>query len=219
MIDPEGKRISLFVNGDIPYVRVGSSKSLAYEDAEATAVLKALTEALTVEAETPAAAKAMPGEIDDEEGVEHDRPPDPDPHEVPGEEVPVAEAGRPPDPPEGGVGEVHLHDDDDEKEMEVEGEGAPTKKAKIGTLKAAANTLAHVSTHRYRNPCCESCMRAKMKHFRTRCGAFQRELKAWGDLITFDFLDMCRAADAGLGIDDGAREVLVVRDVATRIPN
>ena len=84
MIDPEGKRISLFVNGDIPYVRVGSSKSLAYEDAEATAVLKVLMEAFTVKAETAAAAKAMPGEVDDEEeGVAHDRPPDPDPHEVP----------------------------------------------------------------------------------------------------------------------------------------
>ena len=123
MIDPEGKRISLFVNGDSPYVRVGSSKSLAYEDAEATAVLKVLMEAFTVKAETAAAAKAMPGEIDDEEeGVAHDRPPDPDPHEVPDEEVPVAEAGRPPDLPEGGIGEVPLHDDD-EKEIEVEGEG------------------------------------------------------------------------------------------------
>ena len=36
MIDPDGKRISLFVNGDIPYVRVGSSKSLAHDDDEAT---------------------------------------------------------------------------------------------------------------------------------------------------------------------------------------
>ena len=56
-----------------------------------------------------------------------------------------------------------------------------------------------------------------MKHFRTRRGAFQRELKSWGDLITFDFLDMRKAADAGLGIDDGAREVLVIRDVATKM--
>ena len=56
----------------------------------------------------------------------------------------MAEAGRPPDPPEGGVREVPLHDDDDEKEIEVEGEGAPTKKAKIGTLTAEANTRAFV---------------------------------------------------------------------------
>ena len=36
MIDPDEKRISLFVNGDIAYVRVGSSKSLAHDDDEAT---------------------------------------------------------------------------------------------------------------------------------------------------------------------------------------
>ena len=161
--------------------------------------------------------KAIPGEVDGEEGgAAHDRPPDPDPHEVPSEEVPAAEAGRPPDPPGGGIGDVEFGEED-EREIEVEGEGAPARKAKIGTLKTEANTLAHLCTHRYRNPYCESCIRAKMKHFRTKRGAFQRDLKSWGDLITFDFLDMRRAADAGLGIDDGAREVLVVRDIATRM--
>ena len=34
--------------------------------------------------------------------------------------------------------------------------------------------------------------------------------------ITFDFLDMRKAAGMGVGLDDEAREVLVVRDVATR---
>ena len=56
-----------------------------------------------------------------------------------------------------------------------------------------------------------------MKHYRTVRGAFKRELKAWGDLITFDFLDMRRAADMGIGNDDEMREVFVVRDVATRV--
>ena len=219
MIDPEGKRISLFVNGDIPCVRVGSSKSLAHDDVEATAVLNVLNSEASIKAEVAAAAEAVPGEVDDEEeaGDEHARPPDPDPHEVPDEEVPAEEAGRPPDPPGGGVGDIPLHGDDDDREIQIEGEGAPPKKAKVGTLKAEANTLAHLCTHRYRNPYCESCIRAKMKHFRTRRGAFQRELKSWGDLITFDFLDMRKAADAGLGIDDGAREVLVIRDVATKM--
>ena len=122
---------------------------------------------------------------------------------------PPQRLGRPPDPPGGGIGDVEFGEDD-EREIEVEGEGAPARKAKIGTLKAEANTLAHLCTHRYRNPYCESCIRAKMQHFRTKRGAFQRELKSWGDWITFDFVDMRRAADAGLGIDDGAREVLVV---------
>ena len=55
-----------------------------------------------------------------------------------------------------------------------------------------------------------------MKHCRTARaarGAFQRGLKVWGDLITFDFLDMRKAADASIGLDDGAREVQVCRHV------
>ena len=90
-----------------------------------------------------------------------------------------------------------LHDDD-EKEIEVEGEGgtcgylatnwgiesppswepcAPTKKAKIGTLKAEANDLC---THRYRHPYCESCIRAKMKHFRTRQRSIPKRIESMG---------------------------------------
>ena len=201
MIDPEGKRISLFVNGDIPYVRVGSSKSLAHDDAEATAVLNVLNGKANIKAEVAAATEAVPGEVDDEEeaGDEHARPSDPDPHEVPDEEEPAEEAGRPPDPPGGGVGDIPLHGDDDDREIQIEGEGAPPKKAKIGTLKAEANTLAHLCMHRYRDPYCESCIRAKMKHFRARRGAFQGELKSWGDLITFDFLDMRQSCGRRIG--------------------
>ena len=221
MINPEGKKIVLFVKGDIPYVRAGSNKSLAHDDVEATTIFqifKDAQEGSLVDTDSGVTAKAIPGEVeaDDDEDAEHERPAEPDPGEVPAEEVPEAEAGRPPDPPGGGgVGDIPVADD--EREIEVEGEGVPARKAKVGTLKAEANTLAHLCTHRYRNPYCESCIRAKMKHFRTKRGAFQRELKAWGDLLTFDFVDMRRAADAGVGIDDGAREILVVRDIATRM--
>ena len=94
MIDPDGKRISLFVNGDIPYVRVGSSKSLAHDDDEATAILEVLNNDRGKE-EVAAAAQAVPGEIDGEEGggEEHARLPDPDPHEVPDEEIPCMRQG------------------------------------------------------------------------------------------------------------------------------
>ena len=44
--------------------------------------------------------------------------------------------------PEKRVGDTPLHGDDDDREIQIEGEGAPPKKAKIGTLKAEANTLA-----------------------------------------------------------------------------
>ena len=77
----------------------------------------------------------------------------------------------------GGMIEVDVH------------EGEP-RMAKPGALKAEAKTVAHLLTHRYRNPYCQSCVRAKMKHFRTHRGAFKRVLKKWGDLITFDFADL-----------------------------
>ena len=217
MINPDGKRISLFVNGDIPYVRAGSQKSIAHDD-ELAATIKTILErgkgensekALNAVAAT---VDATPGEEEEPDGPAEEYSPDFIPDEAPGEEVPAEEAGRPPDPPSQGDGHAH---DDDEREIEVEGDGAPTRKAKVGTLKAEAKTLAHLCTHRYRNPYCEACIRAKMKHYRPLRGAFKRELKSWGDLITFDFLDMRRAADMRIGNDDEMREVLVVRDVAT----
>ncbi|CAE7786659.1 unnamed protein product [Symbiodinium sp. KB8] len=219
MINPEGKRISLFVNGDIPYVRAGSQKSIAHYDEMATtikSILEQSKEGNSVKALNAVAATcdATPGEEEEPDSPAEEYSPDFMPDEVPCEEVPAEEAGRPPDIPDDGDEPVH---DDDEREIEIEGDGAPTRKAKVGTLKAEAKTLTHLCTHRYRNPDCEACIRAKMKHYRTMRGACKRELKAWGDLITFDFLDMRRAADMGIGSDDEMREVLVIREVATRV--
>ncbi|CAE7949677.1 unnamed protein product [Symbiodinium sp. KB8] len=195
MINPEGKRISLFVNGDIPYVRAGSQKSIAHYD-EMASIIKSILEREKEEkfekaSNAVATIIAVPGEEEEPDGSAEGYSPDFIPDEVPREDVPAADAGRPPDPPDEGE---RVRDDDD-REIEVEGEGAPTRRAKIGTLKAEAKTLAHLCTHRY--PYCEACIRAKMKHYRTVRGAFKRELKVWGDLITFDFLDMRKAADIG----------------------
>ena len=93
------------------------------------------------------------------------------------------EAGRPPGPPEPEEGE-RAPEAEDEREIEVEGEGAPFRKAKVGTLKAEAKSLARLCTHRYRNPYGEACIRAKMKHYRTLRGAIKRELKSWRVLTT-----------------------------------
>ncbi|OLP93893.1 hypothetical protein AK812_SmicGene24167 [Symbiodinium microadriaticum] len=221
MLNPEGKRISLFVHGDIPYVRAGSQKAGPCDN-EVAANIKAIFDdigedgSLSSAVADVATATATTGE--DAEGPADDEvegPPDDETSadETPDEEVPLAEAGRPPEPPDGG----RENEAEDDREIEVEGEGAPTRKAKIGALKAEAKTLAHLCTHRYRNPYCEACIRAKMKHYRTERGGFKRELKSWGDLITFDFLDMRKAADMGMGNDDEDREILVVRDVATKV--
>ena len=123
-----------------------------------------------------ATVDAAPGEEGDpDEGYSPDEIPD----EVPVEDVPADEAGRPPDPPDEDDGRAHEDDDERErlklKEKGHEGEGAPMRKAKVETLKAEAKTLAHLCTHRCRNPYCEACIRAKMKHDRTVRGAFKRE--------------------------------------------
>ena len=77
------------------------------------------------------------GEAEGPHDDEAEGPPDDEisADEAPGEEVPLAEA------------ENHLteeNDAEDEREIEVEGEGAPTREAKVGTLKAEAKTLAHL---------------------------------------------------------------------------
>ena len=86
--------------------------------------------------------------------------------------------------------------------------------AKPGALKAEAKTVSHLLTHRYRNPYCQSCVRAKMKHFKTRRGAFKRVLKKWGDLITCDFADL--EWTNYMGVPD-ERELLVIRDRFTGV--
>ena len=107
-------------------------------------------------------------------------------------------------------------EDEDEGEGVIEvdvHEGEP-RMAKPGALKAEAKTMSHLLTHRYRNPYCQSCVRAKMKHFRTHRGAFKRVLKKWGDLITFDFADL--EWTNYMGVPD-ERELLVIRDRFTGV--
>ena len=105
-------------------------------------------------------------------------------------------------------------EDDDEGMIEVDVHEGEQRMAKPGALKAEAKTVAHLLTHRYRNPYCQSCVRAKMKHFRTRRGAFKRVLKKWGDLITFDFADL--EWTNYMGVPD-ERELLVMRDRFTGV--
>ena len=78
-------------------------------------------------------------------------------------------------------------------------------------MKDDANTLTHLLTHRYRNPFCESCVKAKMRHFRSKSGAFQREVKTFGDLITFDLVEA--AGDA----ENNDKCVMIIRDIYTGI--
>ena len=147
---------------------------------------------------------ASPGEeipSDDEgyaPGTPYDGPPD-------GEETDLEDEGH------GAPEEVAEGDEDDIEIDVVEGE---SRVAKRGTLKREANSLNHKLTHRYKNPYCDSCIRAKMKHFKTRRGSYKRELKKFGDLITFDAVDTSKVHDDVLVLE---KEVLVVRDCFTGI--
>ena len=48
-----------------------------------------------------------------------------------------------------------------------------------------------------------------MRHFKTRKNAFKRKLSKFGDLITFDFVDMGKALEVGWREH---KELLVIRD-------
>ena len=66
--------------------------------------------------------------------------------------------------------------EDDDDVIDVDEEDGSVRLSKRGTLKNEARTKVHLLTHRYKNPYCESCVRAKMKHRKTFRGAFQRKL-------------------------------------------
>ena len=75
---------------------------------------------------------------------------------------------------DGEEGIIEAKPDDDIGELEIDVIDGVPRLAKPGSLKGEANTLAHILTHRYKNPYCEACVRAKMKHRKTRKGAFRR---------------------------------------------
>ena len=158
----------------------------------------------------PAAA----GELDDDDGYEpsiRDEGPDEEDAYVDGvpghnedggdDDDQAPAAGEDPevdqhDGDEIGVENGPLEAEDDEDDIDVDDPDGGVRLSKRGTLKHEARTLEHLLTHRYKNPYCNSCVRAKMKHHKTYRGAFRRKLTKFGDLITFDLIDStARAID------------------------
>ena len=113
-------------------------------------------------------------------------------HDVEIEEIPEGEARE-----------------DDDDVIDVDEEDGGVRLSKRGTLKNEARSKLHLLTHRYKNPYCESCVRAKMKHRKTFRGAFQHKLTKFGDLITFDYVDNRRIAEQDYGDD---KTIFVIRD-------
>ena len=119
-----------------------------------------------------------------------------------------------PDEDEVGVENRPHEEEDDEDDIDVDDPDGGVRLSKRGTLKHEARTLEHLLTHRYKNPYCNSCVRAKMKHHKTYRGAFRRKLTKFGDLITFDFMDTRKTTKLGY---DTVKEILVIRDRFTGI--
>ena len=133
-------------------------------------------------------------EFDDDDGYDPSLGPDAEEgeHDVEIEEIPEGEARE-----------------DDDDVIDVDEEDGGVRLSKRGTLKNEARSKLHLLTHRYKNPYCESCVRAKMKHRKTFRGAFQRKLTKFGDLITFDYVDNRRIAEQDYGDD---KTIFVIRD-------
>ena len=131
---------------------------------------------------------------DDDGGYEPSLGPDAEEgeHDVEIEEIPEGEARE-----------------DDDDVIDVNEEDGGVRLSKRGALKNEARSKLHLLTHRYKNPYCESCVRAKMKHRKTFRGAFQRKLTKFGDLITFDYVDNRRIAEQDYGDD---KTSFVIRD-------
>ena len=127
------------------------------------------------------------------------------------EEVPVDVGSVPHRHGDAEAHEEEVDEDDPDAGIEVDVYEGSSIKRKVGVLKKDANSIAHLLTHRYRNPFCESCVKAKMRHFRSRTGAFKREVKTFGDLVTFDFV----TASGDHEVE--GRYALIIRDIYTGI--
>ena len=215
MISPDNKKIVLEVEGNIPYIVKDSDFCTPMVDEQTENISKMITGHIDV--------GYQPEIVDydvDPQGFKNcdadDQPCIPqkrkrrrrkkrDPS-VPGE----AEEEEREDPEE--IEEAA--DEDDADDLEVDVVDGASRMVRRGTRKAEARTIQHLLTHRYRNPYFESCIRAKMRHYKTHRGAFNRRLKAFGDLVTFDFIDVQRIMDQGIHTD---REIFVIRDRYTGI--
>ena len=120
-------------------------------------------------------------------------------HPPPVAEEPPEDVGL--DPRRNGDAEAN-EEEADEDGVEVDVYEGSSIKRKVGVLKKDADSIA---THRYRNPFCESCVKAKIRHFRSRT----KERSRFGDLVTFDIM----TASGDHEVE--GRYALIIRDIYT----
>jgi len=107
------------------------------------------------------------------------------------------------------IDDQDVGDEDDEDIVDVDEEDGEPRLSKRGALKGEAKTKEHLLTHRFKNPYCESCVRAKVKHRKTFRGAFPRKLTKFGDLVTFDYVDNRQVYEQDYGVE---KTIFVIRD-------
>jgi len=122
---------------------------------------------------------------------------------------PVSDAESEPAASEAGDDDSDADDEASAAEPDGEVALAPSKAER---LRAEATSLSHLMSHRYKNPFCPSCVRAKMQ-FRAarRSGDVESPYKEFGDLVTADHV-VLNEADKGR---HGERACIVVLDRGT----
>jgi hypothetical protein len=83
------------------------------------------------------------------------------------------------------------------------------------SLQEQAKSLQHLLTHTPKNPFCEACNRAKMRHsaHRKKGGAERLDAVSFGDHITGDHIISQGDIDVGF---NGERDAVVLFDVCRR---
>ena len=210
LITPSGKLVALAVEDDIPYHISGDPRCQPVEP--------------THELSIPCLLEHMRGAMgDDSQPAVPAEPKDPGDEMIEAAIRSIEADDEGPKPPvsvhpvgeqdEGrsnqDESEVAANEEDPGVVLVDENNGAPVKVPKR-KLKEEAVSMAHLISHRFKNPYCQACVRGKMRHLYTKKGAFQRELKEWGDVVTLDFVFPEDQMD-----DDFVMKMLTVKDIFT----
>ena len=186
LITPSGKLVSLAVEDDIPYHISGDPRCQPVEPTHEMSIPCLIEHMRDITGIGPklATPAESPGDADADEMLEEAL------RQLESEEYKSKESvlGPPADDEADPSGEAHdaeggVPDDESGVVLVDENNGAPVKVPKR-KLKEEAMSMAHLISHRFKNPYCQACVRGKMRHLYTKTGTFQRELKEWGDAVT-----------------------------------
>ena len=178
LMDKTGACTPLTVRDNIPYIKLNDPKKRhqkfrSTESSIIRHIQQMFTEG-TLDNEKVEYGRAVTCSSEALPGVEDEAPlppPADEPREGEGSDLDDEHSGGEKGDDEEGI--IEAKPDDDIGELEIDVIDGVPRLAKPGSLKGEASTLAHILTHRYKNPYCEACVRAKMKHRKTKKGSVQ----------------------------------------------